>query len=121
MTGERCRREKYRLLYEVIFMLKELYEKRGIGITDMAQMTRVGERTLHKFDRGEKIRDESKRRIEIMLDVIEEHNVLFPAAREFWWGHIDWSSSRFRTVEKLKTECHEWARKKDGWVEPNRK
>lgn len=93
-------------------MLKELYEKHGIGITDMAQMTRVGERTLHKFDRGEKIRDESKRRIEIKLEVIEEHNVLFPAAREFWCGHIDWSNSRFRTVEKLKTECYEWARKK---------
>lgn len=102
-------------------MLKELYEKRGIGITDMAQMTHVGERTLHKFDRGEKIRDESRRRIEIMLEVIEEHDVQFPKARDF--GICSWlyPSMRFREVEAIKSNCHNWARKKDGWVEPNRK
>lgn len=59
-------------------MLKELYEKRNIPLTYMAWMTHVGERTLHKYDRGEKIREDSKRRIEIMLKVIEENNVVFP-------------------------------------------
>ena len=104
-------------------MLNELYEKRGIGITDMAQMTHVGERTLHKYDKGEKIQEESKKRIEIMLDVIEEHDVLFPAARDFWasgqW--LNYSSDRVRRVQQIKADCHYWASKKEGWVEPNRK
>lgn len=102
-------------------MLKELYEKRRIGITDMAKMTHVGERTLHKYDRGEKIRDESRRRIEIMLEVIEEHNVLFPKQRDY--GICSWlyTSERFHMVEDIKSNCYNWARKKEGWVEPNRK
>lgn len=103
-------------------MLKELYEKRRIGITDMAQMTRVGERTLHKYDRGEKIQEKSKKRIEIMIGVIEEHNVAFPKS-DLWFSHY-WginSNDRFRTVEDIKANCHYWASKKEGWVEPNRK
>lgn len=79
-------------------MLKELYEKRGIGITDMAQMTRVGERTLHKFDRGEKICDEKKRQIEIMLEVIDENDIVFPSENMYWKDY-------YKELYQLEAKC----------------
>lgn len=57
-----------------------------------------------------------------MLGVIEEHDVKFPASDK-WFGDY-WGiyfSDRFYTVEHIKANCHYWASKKEGLVEPNRK
>jgi hypothetical protein len=103
---------------EVIFMLKELYEKRNIPLAYMAQMTHVGERTLHKYDRGEKIRDDSKRRIEIMLDVIESNNVIFPKC--YPGDRWAWLDNKFPEISYKMKRCEYLARQNKDWVEPKR-
>ena len=41
----------------------------------MVEMTGLSRDTIKKFDNGIKIRDEKKKQIEIMLDVIEENDI----------------------------------------------
>lgn len=59
-------------------MLKELKEQRNIFLCHMVEMTGLSRDTIKKFDNGIKIRDEKKQQIEIMLDVIEENDIVFP-------------------------------------------
>lgn len=78
MIEKKCRREICRVLYEVIFMLKELKKERNIALCRLAEMTGLAETTIKRYDKGRTVTDKTRNRIEIVLDVIEKNDIKFP-------------------------------------------
>lgn len=80
-------------------MLKELKEQRNIELCHMADITGLSKNTIKKFDNGEKIRDENKRQIESMLDIIERNNIVFPDGYHMGW------KAYYKELYELEAKC----------------
>lgn len=79
-------------------MLKELKKERNIRLCHMSELTGLGKNTIKKFDNGEKICDEKKRQIEIMLEVIEENDIVFPSEDMSWRDY-------YKELYQLEAKC----------------
>lgn len=80
-------------------MLKELKEKRNILACHMADMTGLSQNTIRKYDDREKVRDENKKQIETMLDVIERNDIVFPDS-----CHAEWKAY-YKELYELEAKC----------------
>ena len=80
-------------------MLKELKEQRNILACHMADMTGLSKKTIRKYDNGEKVRDEKKKQIEEMLDVIERNDIVFPDGHRTEW------KAYYKELYELEAKC----------------
>ena len=80
-------------------MLKELKEQRNILACHMADMTGLSENAIRKYDNGEKVCDENKKRIERILYVIERNDIVFPDSH-----HTEWKAY-YKKLYELEAKC----------------
>ena len=58
--------------------MKEFYQTYHLNKYNFAEIAGVGTRTLIKFAEGKEIREDSKRRIELAMQVAEKHRLVKP-------------------------------------------
>lgn len=58
--------------------LKEFYKKYNLNHEYCGKVIGVGTRSLIKYAKGEKLREDAKKRIEFGIDVIERYNLVRP-------------------------------------------
>lgn len=97
--------------------MNEFYEKYNLSKSEFSIIMGSSVRTLEKFANGEKIRESSRRRIEIAMRVIEENNLVRPKYDGPRWGYYvsTWHSSRYCAVLcEYRRTVRELIEKEDG-------
>ena len=74
--------------------IDEFYNRFNLNKYNFASIAGVGTRTLIKFARGETIRENSKKRIELAMRVAEKYNLVRPRY-DTSWAFDSWRSTRF--------------------------
>jgi hypothetical protein len=92
--------EKY-LKEDVCMELKEFYKKYNLNHTYFGEMAHVGARTLRKYELGEKIREDSKARIEKAIFVVEKYDCVRPSCQSgFCYDWVYRSSYHMKQMQE---------------------